>query len=119
MQPFIATLTSCSTAQVRGNTVKLCTAGDRLNQCLVWYVTRRLTSCSRAQVKGKMQCRQNLGPRPSLACHQEIEDSHGRRHIPHLLQILGVEVVLTQRAQHGNDHLDQEHCAHKHIHVLL
>jgi len=46
-------LTSCSRAQVRGNTVKLCTAGDRLNQCPVWYVTRRLTSCSRAQVKGK------------------------------------------------------------------
>lgn len=45
--------------------------------------------------------------------------SHWRRHIPHLLEVCGVEGVLAQRAQQGDEHLNQEHGAHQHIHVLL
>ena len=48
-----------------------------------------------------------------------VGDSHGRRHIPHLLEVLSVEGVLAQSTQHGDEHLDQEHADHQHIHVLL
>ena len=54
-----------------------------------------------------------------LGFADRIGDSHGRRHIPHLLEILSVEGVLAQSTQHGDEHLDQEHADHQHIHVLL
>ena len=48
-----------------------------------------------------------------------IGDSHGRRHVPHLLEVLSVKGVLAQGTQHGDEHQEQEHADHQHIHVLL
>ena len=47
------------------------------------------------------------------------EDSHWRRHIPHLPQVSSVKGILAQGTQQGDGNLHQKHTAHQHIHVLL
>ena len=54
-----------------------------------------------------------------LGSANRVGDLHGRRHIPHLLEVLSVEGVLAESTQHGDEYLDQEHADHQHIHVLL